>query len=46
MKYQEDLIQNFLSKLSVLDYKFRLLEKDKEEFNIFSALHNVGFPIL
>ncbi len=39
MKYQEEIIKNFLSKLSVLDYKFRLLEKDKEQFNIFSALH-------
>lgn len=32
-------INNFLSKLSVIDYKYRLLEKDKEQFNIFTALH-------
>lgn len=39
MNFNSELITNFLSKLSVLDYKFRLLEKDKEQFNIFTVLH-------
>ncbi len=32
-------IQNFISKLSVIQYKYKLLEGQKEIFNIFSALH-------
>lgn len=39
MNLNIESINNFLSKLSVLDYKYRLLEKDKEQFNIFTALH-------
>jgi hypothetical protein len=39
MKLNIEAVNNFLSKLSVLDYKYRLLEKDKEQFNIFTALH-------
>ena len=39
MSLNTDSINNFLSKISVLDYKFRLLEEDKEQFNIFTALH-------
>ena len=39
MNYQASQIKNFLSKLSLLGYKFRLLEDDKEKFNIFSALY-------
>lgn len=35
----KEKVVNFLNKLSVIDYKYRLLEKDKEQFNIFSALH-------
>lgn len=31
--------QNFLSKLSVIDYKYRTLDENKEQFNIFTALH-------
>jgi hypothetical protein len=34
-----DLIQNFLAKLSVIEYKYRTLEAEKEQFNIFTALH-------
>ncbi|AEA43008.1 PD-(D/E)XK nuclease family protein [Fluviicola taffensis] len=39
MNQYNEVVLNFLNKLSVIDYKYRLLEKDKEEFNIFSALH-------
>lgn len=39
MNLNIESINIFLSKLSVLDYKYRLLEKDKEQFNIFTALH-------
>jgi hypothetical protein len=38
MTNQHESILNFLKKLSVIDYKYRLLEKDKEQFDIFSAL--------
>lgn len=30
---------NFLSKLSVINYKYRTLDDHKEQFNIFTALH-------
>lgn len=39
MNLNTESINIFLSKLSVLDYKYRLHEKDKEQFNIFTALH-------
>lgn len=42
MSINSDAIINFLNKLSVIDYKYRLLEKDKEQFNIFSALHKAN----
>lgn len=31
--------QNFLSKLSVIEYKYRILGSNEEQFNIFTALH-------
>lgn len=39
MKYLKEREQNFLSKLSVIDYKYRTLDENKEQFNIFTALH-------
>lgn len=39
MKYLKEREQNFLSKLSVIDYKYRTLDESKEQFNIFTALH-------
>lgn len=32
-------IQHFLSKLSLVDEKYRLKDSEKEQFNIFAALH-------
>lgn len=34
--------QRFLSQLSVLEYKYHILESYDEQFNIFSALHRVN----
>ena len=42
MSTNNDKIQNFLSKLSVIDYKYRVLEEGEERFNIFTALHKVN----
>lgn len=39
MVLNKESINVFLSKLSVINYKYSLLEKDKEQFNIFTALH-------
>ncbi|MFV0538330.1 MAG: PD-(D/E)XK nuclease family protein [Dysgonomonas sp.] len=39
MKFLKEREQIFLSKLSVIDYKYKTLDKSKEQFNIFTALH-------
>ncbi|MCC9018892.1 PD-(D/E)XK nuclease family protein [Flavobacterium lipolyticum] len=39
MLHNTNSLTTFLSKLSVLNYKYRLLENDKEQFNIFKVLH-------
>ncbi len=31
--------QNFLSKLSVIEYKYQILDSNEEQFNIFTTLH-------
>jgi len=35
----ENLFQNLLSKLSVIEYKYHILDSNEEQFNIFTALH-------
>lgn len=35
----ENNAQHFLSKLSIIEYKYRILESNEEYFNIFTALH-------
>lgn len=39
MKDTRNAEQNFLSKLSVIEYKYRILDLNNEQFNIFTALH-------
>lgn len=39
MKESRKEDQNFLSKLSVIEYKYRILDSKEEQFNIFTALH-------
>lgn len=39
MKLVNEREQNFLSKLSVINYKYRTLDENNEQFNIFTALH-------
>ena len=35
----KQIIQSFLSKLSILEYKYKLKESNEEQFNIFTALY-------
>lgn len=42
MSINNEKVQNFLSKLSVIEHKYRVLEEGKERFNIFAALHKTN----
>lgn len=42
MNVNKERVQNFLSKLSVIEHKYRVLEEGKERFNIFAALHKTN----
>ncbi|MDH6306290.1 hypothetical protein M2459_002653 [Parabacteroides sp. PF5-5] len=39
VKKNTDREQSFLSRMAVIEYKYRMLDENKEQFNIFSALH-------